>query len=113
MVLHTPTLDSELPSSLYPASLSGLSFPISEFMADSAVMGRKWVPCWWNEGWGPGIGRAGLADRLVTRLLLSPQGPKDAMSPPNLIAWSDQPPSPYTPLLEDSLGGGQPASATA
>ncbi|GAB1290200.1 Scavenger receptor class B member 1 [Apodemus speciosus] len=40
------------------------------------------------------------------------QGPEDTMNPPNLIAWSDQPPSPYTPLLEDSLSG-QPASATA
>ncbi|CAH7245750.1 Scarb1 [Phodopus roborovskii] len=43
---------------------------------------------------------------------LRSQGPKDIMSPPNLIAWSDQPSSPYTPLLEDSLSG-QPASAMA
>lgn len=59
-----------------------------------------------------GTGRAGLGDRLVTQSLLSPQGPKDTTSPPNLIAWSDQPPGPYTPLLEDSLSG-QSASATA
>lgn len=59
-----------------------------------------------------GTGRAGLGDRLVIQSLLSPQGPKDTTSPPNLIAWSDQPPGPYTPLLEDSLSG-QPASATA
>ena len=62
--------------------------------------------------WAEGTGRAGLGDRLVIQSLLSPQGPEDTTSPTTLIAWSDQPPGPYTPLLEDSLSG-QPASATA
>ncbi|NDJ00156.1 CD36 family protein, partial [Flavobacterium sp. LaA7.5] len=37
------------------------------------------------------------------------QGPKDAESQPSLAPQSDQLPSPYTPLLQDSLSG-QPTS---
>nr|XP_038945028.1 scavenger receptor class B member 1 isoform X2 [Rattus norvegicus] len=58
------------------------------------------------------LGLGGLLLLVPIIYQLRSQGPEDTTSPPNLIAWSDQPPSPYTPLLEDSLSG-QPASATS
>lgn len=50
---------------------------------------------------------AGLSD--AARLAFSPQGSKDAISQPSLATQPDQLPSPYTPLLQDSLSG-QPTS---
>ncbi|XP_051017391.1 scavenger receptor class B member 1 isoform X2 [Acomys russatus] len=58
------------------------------------------------------LGLGGLLLLVPIIYQLRSQGPKDTMSPPSLIAWSDQQPSPFTPLLEDSLSG-QPDGAMA
>ena len=65
-------------------------------------MGRDVGEAWHGRGLVAGLSDAALP-------AFSPQGSKDAISQPSLVAQPDQLPSPYTPLLQDSLSG-QPTS---